>query len=51
MLNENLFCPLQRKLNDPDVMRLLGEVKYQLKDYDGSVRAYKTSAMVRALHS
>lgn len=36
----------KRKPNDPDVFRLLGEVKYQLKDYDGSARGFKTSAMM-----
>ncbi|GKV26764.1 hypothetical protein SLEP1_g36001 [Rubroshorea leprosula] len=34
------------KTSDPDVFRLLGEVKYELKDYDGSVAAYKISTMV-----
>ncbi|XP_061361355.1 uncharacterized protein LOC133305223 [Gastrolobium bilobum] len=36
----------EEKPNDADVFRLLGEVKYELKDYEGSVAAYKTSAMV-----
>ncbi|KAI4355928.1 hypothetical protein L6164_004652 [Bauhinia variegata] len=36
----------KEKLSDPDVFRLLGEVKYELKDYEGSVVAYKSSAMV-----
>lgn len=37
---------LQEKPSDPDVFRLLGEVKYQLKDYDGSAAAYRASTMV-----
>ncbi|XP_021888125.1 uncharacterized protein LOC110807329 isoform X2 [Carica papaya] len=32
--------------NDPDVYRLLGEVKYELKDYEGSAAAYRSSAMI-----
>ncbi|KAA3477943.1 Tetratricopeptide repeat (TPR)-like superfamily protein isoform 4 [Gossypium australe] len=32
------------KTSDPEVFRLLGEVKYELKDYDGSAAAYKLSA-------
>ncbi|EOY26269.1 Tetratricopeptide repeat (TPR)-like superfamily protein isoform 4, partial [Theobroma cacao] len=36
----------KEKTSDPDVFRLLGEVKYALKDYDGSAAAYKLSAMV-----
>ncbi|KAF1898642.1 hypothetical protein Lal_00023650 [Lupinus albus] len=35
----------KEKPNDADVLRLLGEVNYELKDYEGSVAAYKTSAM------
>ncbi|KAK6267836.1 hypothetical protein QUC31_011996 [Theobroma cacao] len=35
----------KEKTSDPDVFRLLGEVKYALKDYDGSAAAYKLSAM------
>ncbi|GAB2222142.1 hypothetical protein Droror1_Dr00013344 [Drosera rotundifolia] len=31
---------------DPDVYRLLGEVKYELKEYEASVAAYKKSAMM-----
>ncbi|KAG4195559.1 hypothetical protein ERO13_A06G116300v2 [Gossypium hirsutum] len=34
------------KTSDPEVFRLLGEVKYELKDYDGSAAAYKLSAAV-----
>ncbi|OMO76077.1 Tetratricopeptide-like helical [Corchorus capsularis] len=34
------------KTTDPDVFRLLGDVKYELKDYDGSAAAYKLSSMV-----
>lgn len=30
----------------PDAFRLLGEVKYELKDYEGSVAAYKSSFSV-----
>ncbi|CAL0335333.1 unnamed protein product [Lupinus luteus] len=36
----------KEKPNDADVFRLLGEVNYELKDYEGSVAAYKSSAMV-----
>ncbi|GMY38268.1 Tfp pilus assembly [Fagus crenata] len=36
----------KEKPSDPDIFRLLGELKYELKDYDGSVAAYKTSQMV-----
>ncbi|PON78556.1 N-terminal acetyltransferase A, auxiliary subunit [Parasponia andersonii] len=32
--------------SDPDVFRLLGEVKYKLKDYEGSAGAYESSAKV-----
>ncbi|KAH9621748.1 hypothetical protein KSS87_008583 [Heliosperma pusillum] len=32
--------------SDPDVFRLLGEVKYELKDYEASVSAYKNSNKV-----
>ncbi|KAL1319703.1 hypothetical protein AAHE18_14G005500 [Arachis hypogaea] len=35
----------KEKPNDADVFRLLGEVKYELKDYEGSIAAYKSSAM------
>lgn len=34
------------KTNDPDVFALLGELKYNLKDYDGSAAAYKLAAKV-----
>ncbi|KAL2933995.1 protein SLOW GREEN 1 chloroplastic [Bienertia sinuspersici] len=34
----------KEKPSDPDVFRLLGEVKYELKDYEGSAAAYKSSA-------
>ncbi|XP_044486098.1 uncharacterized protein LOC123211436 [Mangifera indica] len=34
------------KPTDPDVFRLLGEVKYELKDYEGSAAAYRLSTMV-----
>ncbi|XP_022721354.1 uncharacterized protein LOC111278887 isoform X2 [Durio zibethinus] len=36
----------KEKPGDPDVFRLLGEVKYELKDYDGSAAAYKLSTAV-----
>ncbi|XP_027192070.1 uncharacterized protein [Cicer arietinum] len=36
----------KEKPNDADAFRLLGEVKYELKDYAGSVAAYKNSAKV-----
>ncbi|CAN1298937.1 hypothetical protein LINPERPRIM_LOCUS24012 [Linum perenne] len=37
---------LEEKPDDPEVFRLIGEVKYELKDYEGSVVAYRTSAKV-----
>ncbi|XP_034209593.1 uncharacterized protein LOC117622899 isoform X1 [Prunus dulcis] len=36
----------KEKPSDPEVFRLLGEVKYELKDYEGSAAAYKVSSMV-----
>nr|KYP53869.1 hypothetical protein KK1_000032 [Cajanus cajan] len=36
----------KEKSNDADVFRLLGEVKYELKDYEGSVAAYRSSVRV-----
>ncbi|KAJ4719057.1 Tetratricopeptide repeat (TPR)-like superfamily protein [Melia azedarach] len=36
----------KEKPTDPDVFRLLGEVKYELKDYEGSAAAYRVSSMV-----
>ncbi|XP_075112155.1 uncharacterized protein LOC107779489 isoform X2 [Nicotiana tabacum] len=36
---------IKKKPNDPDVYRLLGEVKYELKDYEGSAAAFRMSAM------
>ncbi|WJX48586.1 hypothetical protein P8452_35129 [Trifolium repens] len=36
----------KEKPNDAEAFRLLGEVKYELKDYEGSVVAYKDSAKV-----
>ncbi|CAA6667964.1 unnamed protein product [Spirodela intermedia] len=33
----------KEKTKDPDAFRLLGEVKYALKDYEGSVAAYRDS--------
>lgn len=41
-----VYFDLQKKPSDPDVFRLLGEVKYELKDYEGSVLAYKTADRV-----
>ncbi|KAF7149660.1 hypothetical protein RHSIM_Rhsim02G0000100 [Rhododendron simsii] len=37
---------IMKKPNDPDAFRLLGEVKYQLRDYEESAAAYRRSAMV-----
>uniref|UniRef100_A0A0A0LE87 ER membrane protein complex subunit 2 n=1 Tax=Cucumis sativus TaxID=3659 RepID=A0A0A0LE87_CUCSA len=34
---------IKEKSDDSDIFRLLGEVKYKLKDYDGSVAAYKSA--------
>lgn len=34
------------KPGDPEVFRLLGEVKFEMKDYEGSVAAYRSSAKV-----
>lgn len=39
-------CLFKEKPNDADVFRLLGEVEYEVKDYERSVAAYKSSAMV-----
>ncbi|KAK3015907.1 hypothetical protein RJ639_007643 [Escallonia herrerae] len=36
----------KKNLSDAEALRLLGEVTYELKDYEGSVAAYKRSAMV-----
>ncbi|XP_057988891.1 uncharacterized protein LOC110665716 isoform X5 [Hevea brasiliensis] len=36
----------KEKPTDPEVFRLLGEVKYVLKDYEGSANAYRISVMV-----
>lgn len=33
----------EKKPRDPDAFRLLGEVKYELKDYEGSVLAYRSA--------
>ncbi|KAI9071592.1 hypothetical protein K1719_046445 [Acacia pycnantha] len=41
---EPIVC--EEKPNDADVFRLLGEVKFEQKDYQGSVAAYKNSMMV-----
>ncbi|XP_022148133.1 uncharacterized protein LOC111016887 [Momordica charantia] len=35
-----------KELGDSDIFHLLGEVKYKLKDYDGSIAAYKSATMV-----
>lgn len=40
---------LQKEPSDADAFRLLGEVKYELQDYEGSAVAYKSSAMVRTV--
>lgn len=37
---------MQKKPRDPDTFRLLGEVKYELKDYEGSVLAYRSAEKV-----
>lgn len=37
---------IKKKPRDPDAFRLLGEVKYELQDYEGSAAAYKSSAMM-----
>ncbi|XP_010252216.1 PREDICTED: uncharacterized protein LOC104593869 isoform X4 [Nelumbo nucifera] len=34
----------KQKPNDPDAYRLLGEVKFELKDFEGSASAYRSSA-------
>lgn len=34
------------KPSDPEPFRVLGAVKYEMKDYEGSAAAYKSSAMV-----
>ncbi|KAL3721235.1 hypothetical protein ACJRO7_005964 [Eucalyptus globulus] len=34
----------KEKSNDPDAFRLLGEVKFELKDYEGSAAAYRTAS-------
>ncbi|KAL8235227.1 hypothetical protein R6Q59_021327 [Mikania micrantha] len=36
----------KRKPKDPEVSRLLGEVKFELKDYEGSAAAYRSSAKI-----
>ncbi|RVX03719.1 hypothetical protein CK203_023072 [Vitis vinifera] len=37
---------VKEKPNDPEAFRLLGEVKFALKDYEGSAAAYRSSAKV-----
>lgn len=49
LLNWFFFPCSKEKPNDADAFRLLGEVKYELKDYEGSVAAYKSSAKVSLL--
>ena len=49
ILLELIYNALQEKPSDLDVLRLLGEVKYELKDYEGSAAAYRLSAMVSFL--
>jgi hypothetical protein len=44
------FLCSKEKPNDAEAFRLLGEVKYELKDYEGSVVAYKDSAKVSLLN-
>ncbi|KAK1416970.1 hypothetical protein QVD17_26090 [Tagetes erecta] len=34
------------KPDDPEVFRLLGEVKFEMKDYEGSVAAYRSSIKI-----
>ncbi|KAF8007644.1 hypothetical protein BT93_K1595 [Corymbia citriodora subsp. variegata] len=34
----------KEKSNDPDAFRLLGEVKFELKDYEGSAAAYRSAS-------
>lgn len=46
LLRNFFWCYSKVKPSDADVFRLLGEVKYGLKDYEGSVAAYKSSAKV-----
>ncbi|CAA0829520.1 Tetratricopeptide repeat (TPR)-like superfamily protein [Striga hermonthica] len=33
----------EKKITDSDAFRLLGEVKYELKDYEGSILAYRSA--------
>lgn len=40
------YFGLQNQQTDPDAFRLLGEVKYEIKDYEGSVVAYRNAQMV-----
>ena len=37
---------VQEKTKDPDAFRLLGEVKYALRDYEGSAAAYRNAFSV-----
>lgn len=34
------------KPSDPEAFRLLGEVKFEMKDYEGSAAAFRSSAMM-----
>ncbi|THU71073.1 hypothetical protein C4D60_Mb08t31710 [Musa balbisiana] len=42
-LTKSLVSNVQERPNNADVYRLLGDVKFELKDYDGSASAYKNS--------
>lgn len=37
----------QERPDDAEAFRLLGEVKYELKDYEGSAAAYRSSLSVK----
>lgn len=43
------YYGLQEKPTDPDAFRLLAEVKYELKDYEGSILAYRSAEKVSML--
>lgn len=43
---KSLVSNVQERPNNADVYRLLGDVKFELKDYDGSASAYKNSLSV-----
>ncbi|URE28404.1 hypothetical protein MUK42_16150 [Musa troglodytarum] len=42
-LTKSLVSNVQERPNNADAYRLLGDVKFELKDYDGSASAYKNS--------